>query len=1165
MRLDKIKIAGFKSFVDPCVVLFPTNLTGVVGPNGCGKSNVIDAVRWVMGESSAKMLRGESMMDVIFNGSSTRKPIGKATVELIFDNSDGGVGGEYASYNTISVKRQVTREGQSFYFMNGTKCRRRDIKDLFLGTGLGPRSYSIIEQGMISRLIEARPEDMRVFIEEAAGISKYKERRKETERRIKNTRENLDRLNDLKDEVAKQLSHLERQAKTATKYKNLKHQERTQKAELLALQWHEMDLKVQDFDQQLSQLETALQAEVAKQRHLEAEIEQQRETHHQVNENFNDVQGAYYSAGADIARLEQSIQFNQQSQQRQQTELTDIMAELSQAQILQQQDKTKNQSVSDELAEIEPALEMAQAQEEVINERLIDEEQQLQEWQLAWDEFNHQVNEPSQRAQVERTKANHLEEQERQLKRRLQRLMEDQSRLQQDQQEININELNIEIQTLEQQLVLMRQQFSEGRQKIQQYREQYQQLHQQLNQQQSELQSAQGHLSSLETLQQDALNSGDKVQKQQDWLKQQQLLDCPRLAEHITVEKKWQKAIEIVLGDYLQALCIEQSSQNFDLETMPQGLLILLERSEPITLATDSLANQVQSKWALSHLLSQVHCCEDLNQAFQQRDHLAAGHYFVTSEGYCIGKNWFSIDKKTTGAGILEREQEIKQLKIQIKELQENIELSEQQRETAQQQQQQQEKQENQIRHQAEQIQQQQSQLKSRLAGQQARHEQVEQRLNTLQQEQNEIKQQLAQDQKSYQTSLASLNQALALIEEYAYQREDLEQQRETLNERLREVRLQTREQRDNVHELEMQFEALKTTEKNSEQNQQRLNEQLAQLEKRKITIESTLNQASNPLETQQEQLEIAVEKRLEVEQQLQQSRLLLTEIDHQMREKEQQRRQTEQAIEQVRSRFDQVKLKRQEILIHCKNYESQIKQMEQEPLSLYQQLKPEASIKEWQQTLVQIQQQISRLGSINLAAIDEFSAQSERLNYLQSQHDDIFNALTTLENVIQKIDKETKSRFKETFDKINVGVKILFPKLFGGGQAYIEMTGDDLLTSGVTVMARPPGKRNSSIHLLSGGEKALTAVALVFSIFQLNPAPFCMLDEVDAPLDDANVGRFSRLVKEMSDQVQFIFITHNKVTMEIANQLSGVTMHEPGVSRLVSVDIEEASQMAMM
>ena len=442
MRLEKIKLAGFKSFVDPTTVHFPSNLVGIVGPNGCGKSNTIDAVRWVMGESSAKMLRGESMADVIFNGSNSRKPVGTASIELVFDNSDGSAGGQYAEYNTISVKRQVSRDGQSNYFMNSVRCRRRDITDLFLGTGLGPRSYSIIEQGMISRLIEARPEELRAFLEEAAGISKYKERRRETENRIKHTRENLDRLNDLREEIEKQLAHLQRQAATAERYKVYKEQERRLKAELLALRWRLLDEETKGREKQIAERETDLEAAIAKQRRFEADIEQNREKHIEANDNFNNVQGRYYAVGSDIARLEQSIQFLKESRSQHEQDLHNTEQAWQESTDHQQQDSSRLEEINALLEEQMPQLEETRAIEEVTSQRLAEAEQSMQNWQSEWENFNHQAAEPAQTAQVERTRINHLEQQEQNLEKRIERMNEELSRLSDDKLLQDIRELD---------------------------------------------------------------------------------------------------------------------------------------------------------------------------------------------------------------------------------------------------------------------------------------------------------------------------------------------------------------------------------------------------------------------------------------------------------------------------------------------------------------------------------------------------------------------------------------------------------------------------------------------------------------------------------------------------------------------------------------------------
>ncbi len=1164
MRLEKIKLAGFKSFVDPTTVLFPSNLVGVVGPNGCGKSNVIDAVRWVMGESSAKMLRGESMADVIFNGSSARKPVGTATIELIFDNGDGGAGGQYAQYTQISVKRQASRDGQSLYFLNGVRCRRRDITGLFLGTGLGPRSYSIIEQGMISRIIEARPEELRVYLEEAAGISKYKERRRETENRIGRTRENLERLNDLREEVQKQLRHLERQAATAEKYKELKQQERRTRAELLTLRLTQMVSDIDTRDKAIAEQETRLQSVIAEQRNVEAEIEEQRVSHTEYNDKFNQIQGRFYALGSDIARLEEAIQYARESRRQQEVDLQQAEKALAESQSLNQHDQSKLAQLADELERDQPRLEEAQMIAEQANEALQLAEQAMQDWQTGWDSFNQRANEPAQQAQVERTRINHLEQQEQQLKGRVERNQEEQQRL----SDVELQAEIVELQRREDEAAAghesARETVQEQVLQIEGLRESTRNQQDELAASRGELETVRGRLASLHALQQAALGEDDKTLN--EWLGDNGLAAAKRLLESVEVDGRWQQAAEIVLGHHLQAVLVEDLSEfGSVLPGFDNANLDLFEMTQDVVAARPgTMASVVQGPAGLIAVLNSVHLVDDIDTAMSRRGALAIGESLITPDGILIGSGWLHIHRAPdASSGVLAREQDIRLLSMReqelaprVEELTESLDAGRQALTDAE-------------RRRNEQLQQQEaagkilSDLRALLSGKRARAEQVRHRIEALALDAEELRMQMQSGIEEMETARIRLHEALGQIENLATQREQLVGQRERLRHELDEMRQKGTQARNQVHEIALRVESMRSSESSLRSGVDRMQLQVQQAGERCERLRDSLENSMAPIGEQQAQLERQLVDRVTVEGQLSDARKQLESIDHRLRELEQTRHQIEQKVQDERGKLDQGRMARQEVVVRSRTLEEQLQETGFTRAELTGAMPEEATIQHWQQNVERLATRIQRLGPINLAAIDEFKEQGERMEYLDRQHEDVTRSLDTLEEAIRKIDRETRTRFKETFDRVDAGFKQLFPKLFGGGHAYLELTGEDLLDTGVTVMARPPGKRNSSIYLLSGGEKALTAVALVFSIFQLNPAPFCMLDEVDAPLDDANVARYSRLVKEMSEHVQFIFITHNKVTMEIANQLSGVTMHEPGVSRLVSVDVEEAAALA--
>jgi len=1164
MRLKSIKLAGFKSFVDPTTVQFPNNLTAVVGPNGCGKSNIIDAVRWVMGESSAKTLRGDSMADVIFSGSSARMPVGQASIELIFDNSDGSLSGEYGKFNEIAVRRLVTRELQSTYFLNGSKCRRRDIQDIFLGTGMGPRSYSIIEQGTISRFVEAKPDELRNFIEEAAGISKYKERRRETENRIRHTKENLDRLSDIREEMDRQLHHLQRQAKAAEQYSEFKQQERSVKGELLAIRWRTLDETAVAQEKQVTEHEVQLEAVHAEQRHIEANIEAQRVQHVDLNDAFQQVQEQLYQVGTEIARQEQNIQHQQQRAKQLAEELHRTETNKIQTVSDLQSDELKTEALQTQLTGLEPEIELLTETELQSGEQLEVAEVGMQQWQQSWDEFNQQAAEPRQRAEVEQSRIQHLEQSIAKLQQRVDRLQQEKASFADAPEDSQLLELQEQMEELDERADQHKDRISELVFQIEQQREKNQRLNQTLDQARRSMQELQGRHGSLETLQQAALGKTDAPVVQ--WLEKNQLHRLPRLAQNLTVELGWERAVETVLGHHLQGVCVEQvSNLGSTLENLTQGSITLLnpDQAQPATGQHNlqSLQSKVDSSWNLGSLLAGIYVVEQLAYALELRDQLAAHESIVCKDGLWLGSGWIRVTRETDEqASVLKRQQELQLLDEQIAELDETIEVqsvdldagllqlknSEQTRETVQQ------ELNNLLR--------QHSELASQLSAKQARIEQLNMRRQQLIRDLDEHSEQLTQEQEKLADSRLTWQQAQEAMELDLARKEELLQQRDSSRTLLDDIRQRARHDKELAHQGALKKQSICTQLDALSQGVERLRSQLQSLSEQETILHEQMGESAMPLDEYQETLEIQLEKRLRLDEQLRDARAQVEKVDHQLSQLESKRQQNDQRLEKVRNQLESSKVEAQGLRVQRENLVSQLREMKQNLLEILQQLPADAVAEEWENTLTQLQNRIQRLGAINLAAIDEYKTQSERKTYLDAQNDDLMEALETLESAIRKIDRETRTKFKETFDKVNKGLQDLFPKVFGGGHAYLELTGEDLLDTGVTIMARPPGKRNSTIQLLSGGEKALTAISLVFSIFQLNPAPFCMLDEVDAPLDDANVGRFCRIVKEMSESVQFIYITHNKVTMEMATHMMGVTMYEPGVSRLVSVNVDEAT-----
>ena len=1164
MRLSKIKLAGFKSFVDPTTIRFPSNLIGVVGPNGCGKSNVIDAVRWVMGESSAKHLRGDSMTDVIFNGSSARKPVGTASIELVFDNSDGAVGGQYASFGEISARRVLSRDGTSNYFLNGARCRRKDITGLFLGTGLGPRSYAIIEQGMISRLIEAKPEELRMYLEEAAGISRYKERRRETETRIRHTRENLDRLNDLRDEVEKQIRHLQRQARTAERYREMKAEERRLEAELLVLRLAGLEAEAAEQKSALGESENTLQAAVAELRRVEAELEAARERHREEGEALNVVQGDYYRIGAEIARLEQAIQHARELRTRQSQELE--QSEQGMLEIRQhiERDSDLLAELNRVLGALGPELEAARGAEARSAEALRSAEQAMQDWQSGWEGFNREASDAREMVEVERARIEQLDGQVTRLAERRRRIEEERGRLAAEAGDEDLDALALELDRARELEQSTQAQDVAVRDEIVQLREQDQQLVEQLDKGRSALQTLRGTLASLEALQQAAVGRrGDQVGK---WLDGQGLAERPRLAERLSVEPGWERAVETVLGQYLEAVCVDElDAIATELDSLVQGAASFLEVAGGDSASSDAgmLASRVKGVQGSAALLGGVYAVDDLGAALARRRTLAPGESVITRDGIWLGPNWLRVNRaEDPHSGVLAREQEIRELRASIggaayeveelsarhEEIRTRLAMLEASRDE--------------VRQQAADAHRTAAGLQATLQTARSRREQTANRLEALEREGGEVDTQLAEADAAIRVSRGRLQEGIELMSGFEGRRQGLEAERERLLGALQDVREQARTDRSAAQEIAIRVESRRSSLDSASLSMQRFQDQMARFSARKEELERQLEAGLEPLAERQTALEGLLAQRLEVEESLAAARRKVQALEAELRDFQEQRTARDQVVDRLREELEGLRLSAREVAVRLQTAVEQFAATGFELETLRAELPEDADMLAWEERISQLAARIERLGPINLASIDELREQSERKQYLDAQLADLNDALGTLENAIRRIDRETRTRFKETFDRVNAGMQELFPRLFGGGHAFLQLESEDLLEAGITVMARPPGKRISTIHLMSGGEKALTAVALVFAIFQLNPAPFCMLDEVDAPLDDANVGRFCDIVRAMSEKVQFIIITHNKTTMEMVNQLTGVTMHEPGVSRLVAVDIDEAVQM---
>ncbi len=1158
MRLKSIKLAGFKSFVDPTTAFFPTNRTAVIGPNGCGKSNVIDAVRWVMGESSARLLRGESMADVIFNGSTARKPVSQASIELMFDNADASLLGAYASYSEISVRRLVSRDGRSDYFLNGARCRRKDITDLFLGTGLGPRSYAIIEQGMISRLIEAKPEELRVYLEEAAGISRYKDRRRETEMRMRHTRENMDRLQDIRQELERQLQHLEKQAQSAGKYKALKDEELQVRAELLVLRWRILEGERCQLEQ--SQVEFVSQIGM---RRIELEDAEQRlvlmaEQRIDLGRLHQDAAEEFYRLGSEANRLQQLLEHHEQRAQDLGRRLSEAEQECAQLQAVDAADAEEEAALRTQQEALAPELALTQERLQIAQQTVQSFDEKWQSLQALLEQAQTQERAFRQQAEVQQTRLKQLEQAMKRSAERLERLAQEQGLMLEAEPEDELILLRARLEEIQQAQLQGEAQARTLQQQILQARQQVTTEQKVLDELRTRQRQYEGERSSLQTLQSDAL------QAQQSKMAQAGAI-MPLVAARLQVEDRWMRAVEVVLGRRIKACWLEAKDWDGLAEdhAEAQGWIVLTDSVSQAEPEGDALACHVQPA-EVHAWLAGARCAATLEEARARRHELVPGSFWVTPEGVQLGPNWLEWpDRQQPGQGVLERQRRLDALAEAVEQLRQHMSNQEEQFQMAREQVIEQEQRLEDQRHQQNEYSRQRALLMADHSARQARREQILARRQRLDQEMEEVGRHRQHDEEEYRETREELAMALEALNDFGLQVEKARAERDTCSFERDQVRAQLAGQHALLQKLQLEERQLITRLQGSQATRERTRARLQASSQRLEQVHAQVQEHRLMVLPGTADVQQILELRQVAERTMQDRADALHALEASQRQTEQVRHALQQKLDEERTGQVAVQVRLQDAISRQQALLEQLREQGVAHEQVAAQLAEDALDAVWADRLEKIQQRIARLGAINLAAIEEYQTQQERKLYLDAQYADLEEALQTLEQAIRKIDRETRALFKETFEKVNAGFKALFPKVFGGGEAWLELNGDDLLEAGVTIMARPPGKRNSTIHLLSGGEKALTALSLVFSIFALNPAPFCMLDEVDAPLDDANVGRFARLVEEMAQQVQFIFITHNKIAMEMAEQLIGVTMHEPGVSRLVSVNLEEAARMA--
>ena len=1176
MRLKQVKLAGFKSFCDPTTFELPSQLVGIVGPNGCGKSNIIDATRWVLGESRATELRGESMQDVIFNGSLERKPSSRASVELVFDNSLGRIGGAWGGFAEISVKRVLTREGQSTYYINQQPVRRKDVHDIFLGTGLGPRAYAIIGQGTISRIIEAKPDELRVFFEEAAGVSKYKERRRETENRLADTRENLTRVEDILRELHGQISKLDAQAEVAGRYRAME-AERTQKQQWLWLikrddaqaEQQLLEKTAESLDLEIEGLQTGL-------RSAENRMETLREAVHQANDEVSRCQAAYYEVNSEISTLESQIRMIAQNRNQAQARLKSLEEQIQSARALSEGGLQRRQEVEAQLEEAreqQATAEMALAEAEEQLAACEDEERERRE---ALESARQAAHTAQQALQVGRVERRSHEEALAQMQERRQRLQASLSQLGDDASD-QLERLALELGAAQEEEARTAEQQQTLEARLAEVQAERGPAQEALQAAVTKTTTIEARMAVLEQLQ--ARMQGENQMR--PWLEKHGLgEDTERIWQYIRIEPGWETAVEAVLRERVHALEAKSVQQvaamlqeappgkvGLFLTDLPAGAAPLPARpaGRLVPLASLVRCQDARLKPIMAEWLDGFFSAESTEAAFAGRGQLPPGGRFVVREGHAIGRFdvvLFAMDSE--GEGVLARQQELQNLERELRAQQLLGDEARQQAERI-------DAMATQLAEQVRAARDASARAVRRVSTATIEHERLAQAVRSREESRQRLSEEieeLALRQAGREEALQALVDGLAeaeekaevASEELAAAREAAEMLETTLSSRrdhARESELAVRESAYAVRSLEQEIENLR-------ERIARADEQLAQADGTRERLLADLEGMSD--EALREQLEVMLERRMEAEQALSEARGLADERSGELRRLDEERLRAERGQEPLRQRLIELRMKEQAARLTAEQMDEALAEASADLAELKASLaaQPQRPKPSWLQSEVsRLAQAVARLGPVNLAALDELTAAREREVFLNTQSTDLQEAMATLENAIRTIDQETRSLLQSTYDTVNAEFGRLFPMLFGGGEARLVLTGGEILDAGVQVFAQPPGKKNASIHLLSGGEKALTAIALVFGIFKLNPAPFCLLDEVDAPLDDANTERYAKMVSAMSEETQFVFISHNKIAMEMAHQLIGVTMQEKGVSRLVAVDLTSAVELA--
>ena len=1179
MRLNSIKISGFKSFADPTNFLLPGQLVGVVGPNGCGKSNIMDAVRWVLGESKASELRGESMQDVIFSGTTTRKQASRASVELVFENHDHRAGGQWNQYTEIAVKRVLTRDGTSSYYINNQPVRRRDVQDVFLGTGLGPRAYAIIGQGTISRIIESRPEELRLFLEEAAGVSKYKERRRETENRLSGTRENLTRVEDILRELNLNLEKLELQAEVAQQYHALQ-------SEATLKQHQQWFLKRAEAEEQQTKVRLEglqavndLEARMAELRHIESELETVRQAHYAAGDQVTQAQGKLYESTAEIGRLEAEIRYVIEGRQRVQQRLVALAEQIAQWSERKDEAQFELENLAGAGVDAQERAELLAAQVEEQAMLLPDLEDALRQAQARANEQRAAVVQVQQQIGVLAAEQRNINEQSRQLDSRYERLRADRNALAAP-DEARLAHLHSQLEAAQEGAEFAQARLADLQDAVPQLDEDRRTRQQAVNSESARQADLSARMEALKALQEKLKTDG----KLQPWLAQHGLDGLQGLWSRIHVESGWEHALEAALRERLGALEVGrlESVRGFlgagagaGVGDVPPAKLVFfsppLGAAAPLPAGAGGL--QRLADWlrlqdaglraVLADWLQGCYTAPSLDEALALRGQLQAGEAIYLPGGHAVTPHsvgFYAQDSEQSG--LLARAQEIEHL---TKELRAQTLIAEEARSAL-------------LRAEssyADAAQRLTSARREATETQNRAHElQVEHlRLSQLVEQTRARSEQIGADIAEIEAQLADLQERRVLaeagFEELDMQLADTQERHAQLDERVIEAERQLNECREQQRRLERQAQEATFSQRSLEARRAELartldtaSSQAAALADERVRAQAELERLSDA--AAQGGLQDVLALKAEREAALAAERSAYDGLSAQLRVSDERRVQIERALEPLRARITEFQLKEQAARLGLEQYGTLLQEAQADMAALAQSITDgNVRVAGLQGEMDRLRQAITALGAVNLAALDELAAARERKSFLDMQMADLTEAMHTLEDAIRKIDAETRELLSGTFDAVNRHFGRMFPELFGGGNARLIVTGDEILDSGVQVMAQPPGKKNQTIHLLSGGEKALTAIALVFAIFQLNPAPFCLLDEVDAPLDDANTERYAKLVSSMSKETQFLFISHNKIAMEMAEQLIGVTMQEQGVSRIVAVDMESALSMA--